>query len=387
VKRSATVRPFFAGMLAAITASCSGDNTSWPYDRAPTIDPVTVQASENALLIQREEALSSGKLITDSVGFRMVSTMTFVGLSQLLVVDQNTSPHAVLIDIDAAQVSRFGVHGVAPGELSEPILQGVASSDRSVTLYEPGTSVSSSFDLSPITGAAPARFSARRVIRLPSRTRYLAKIGGTRQLALGDYPEGVGLVLENGNIVAQLRVDHPFDSLDIPNAAHRAYLNDHSSTLGSEDLPGVAIAYKYFPRLTVLKNALDTQFVADRAEAWVRPYVRDSNGSGVSLLRSGKFQYVAVTANEHEIFGLYCECHPGERFATTIHVYDWRAELIAVLRVDVPIYSLAVSADGCRIAGAAWQDRPGVRIWERKAVSKGPARGICRYLSGGEGGR
>lgn len=378
VPRLTTRRMVSATILAALTISCSGGGSSSPYGHAPTILPIKVRTSSAALTELPVESLSSGRLITDAVGFRMISAMAFVDSSRMLLVDQRTSPHAVYLDIDARVVSRFGVHGDAPGELIDPILQEVSQENRIATFYDASTALSSAFELPPKAGGMLAQLSSQKAISLPPRTRHLGKIGRSRLLALGDYLEPIGLVMEGGEVVARLRIEHPFNSAEIPHATHRAYMNDHAVSNGGETLPGVAIVHKYFPRLTVLTNALDTQFIADRTEGWAKPYKPDSTGKGIVLKMAGEFQYVAVAANTHEIYALYCGCRPGERFATSIHVFNWRAELVSVLHVDIPIYSLAVSADGCRIAGAAWQDWPGVRVWERTASSKRAESAACQ---------
>lgn len=294
---------------------------------------------------------------TDTVGLRMVTSMvgTPVGV---LIADQLTSPHLALVGLPSDDAPRrFGEHGTKEKQVLFPrVLDGGQENGFLIGL-DPRKAEILEIAINRVA------ISSTRMVKLSSAFER-APTGILRQskgyLFVGDYADHLGFVIDTStNATWWINVGMPFVRKDFERSVHRARMNEHEIAIAPRKR-AIAVVYKHANRIDLVEPShLRGVSVEGPRRPRISYQLNDSTGR-LRWSEDNQLAYVAVSATDEHVFALYCGCADFSRFADEVHVLSWSGSLQEILKLDRPVYNIAVSEDGSRLFAATWTPREGI---------------------------
>jgi TolB-like 6-blade propeller-like len=356
----------WVSLLLAFVVS-AGCERSRPFTRSGPV--VSLPSVVRSQFPRDSQVLAAYAFVRDSVGLRMVSTLSTDG-AFFVAADQHTTPHFAVIDPGSGSViARFGAHGRGAGQLVAPRLLEVSRLDSiGVFIDHPTRKIgraritSAGGELVDETDLPP---------RLTPSVPAVVARHSTGWIAFGYFPDEAFFVVDTSSRrITAVIGPNVFDSAAVPIALQRGAANERSFAVA----PGtrrIASAYKHAAQIELYSTDGASVIVSRPLDVSVRTaFHLRAESRGLVWDREDQYAYVALAVTESRIYALFCGCGHVEKFANEVHVFDWSGNAIKRIMLDRGVYAIAVTDDDQTLAGATWVPSEGVALWRLPSVAR-----------------
>jgi len=314
-----------------------------------TLDAVRRAGSDQDVPIHDLQLI---RMIGDSASFGFVTDMAVVGNS-LLVADGLMVPRLVLVDLVSGEVARrFGNSGQGPGEFAFPrslaAVEAGAQGAVGFRVYDPQNRRLSWYRFAE--GEEP-RLEREETVRVDALIQHLHGRGGQPgYVGSGLFGESHALIELDTLMEVQRRIwippavgprelDHGGGLIDL-NLAHLAVRPGSSQAV---------VVYQEVNHIVFVDLEHGTFHVSSGPSA-TRPVYEVRDGNFGFVRGEHEMAYVGVEATGRYVYALFCGCafdvRAGERsLPHEVHVFDWRGNVVAALRLDRRVTAIEPSSD------------------------------------------
>ena len=343
---------FVAVSLVCFSAACAEKDDSARTSMPAVPDPRAARALAARVVDDGPELAAPGDLAL--VG-RYLVLLNTRGDSAIHVYDTRTGK----------LVRRFGREGAGPGEFRVAwSLDPEPGSDRVFWVFDIGLQRLTRVDL--VNDFAAGRTNRFQTLQIEASAPVASPVwsGDSMLVSPGFFSEGGRLAqIDRTGHLRRVVGDDPPGTGDTPMPVRQ---HAYQSTVRPHPARSLlAAGTRHADRLEILRMN-GSRIAAAARPAGFEPVFKTTVRAGEPSMDSGddmRFGYIDVATTADRVYALYSgrkrADFPGEaNFGEYVHVYDWNARLLEVLRLDAPVITIEVDGDRQTLYAVRHNPRP-----------------------------
>lgn len=310
----------------------------------------------------RTTRLLADRVFGDTAFFARISSLK-VGRNVIWISDRMMSPHLAVLDrADGRVLRNFGREGEGPGEFRDPVVLELFDENRAL-IYD--------FQLRRLTYAdltTPTLLPEQQSLNLGVSLLDPVLTDSTI-VTNGLFPDYTLAIINRADHSVRKvagALPHPLERVGLPVAAR---LMNRTYMVADPSKSRLAVAYQFAPQIDFFTVAGEHYAKAsaprDLDVRW------RTEGNRFFWLDGNESGYVAITANESYVYGLFCECKLGDNEPPPpyLHVYDWEGNFVGEWQFDVTVRIITVEpSDPSRLVAVVEDPYPQIAEFRVPAI-------------------
>lgn len=319
----------------------------------------------------REDRRLTAKVLDNSDDLAIPGDMALVGNS-LVVLNAGGDSAVRVYDAASGKLARtFGRTGAGPGEYrSAWSLDPVPGSSSAFWIYDIGLARLTRVDLA--TDFLPGSHPGGRILQLQASGPVTAPVwsADTMLVSPGYFTEPGRLAqLDGTGRLVRVVGDAPPGKSEVPMPVRQHAYQSNARPNPERSL--LAIGTRHSDRLEIL--GFDGRKIAAAARPVnFEPVYETMIRAGQPTMGSGddmRFGYIDLTTTSTRVYALYSGRRRGDfpgtaNFGEFVHVYDWHAKLLEVIRLDAPAFTIEADEARHQLFAVRMNDRPELVVFD-----------------------